>query len=239
MIIRFYRGRRGLLGAICDLEISIDEEMWHSITPEGVARQHSFIFDRQIGEGIVLDPFCGYGTDILYQKKGIFAIGCDLIHGRLLVARRIHENLGKSLVDFVLLDFVKGKSCFRNDTRLFDIVHLSPPWGHCGIRNRKYEPTAYGARRLNQLSVDGFDVFKRALKLARSDNIAYYLPRGIAESELIKLATLTQNCLAIAAQAHYSYDPNDETSSKEQQLRVRGVTVYFGDLSKQFLNKEL
>jgi tRNA G10 N-methylase Trm11 len=212
--------------------------MWHSITPEAIAVNHARICERQLGEGMILDPFCGYGTDILYQKRGIFAIGCDINRERLIVAREINKRIGKSEVDFILSDFVRGRSCFRTDSCLFDMVHLSPPWGHSGIRNRKHEPVAFGSRRLHQLSVDGFDVFKRALKLARSDNIAYYLPRGIAESDLIKLATLTKNCLAIAAQAHYSYDPNDETSPKEQQLRVRGVTVYFGDLSKQFLNEK-
>ena len=231
---RFYRGRRGLLGALSDLDITIDDEMWHSITPELIAKEHSRLFDSFIKTGLILDPFCGYGTDILYQGRGLIAIGCDIVLERLITARRIHESIGKGPADFVCADFIRGKSCFRKG-ELFDIVYLSPPWGHCGIRNRKHEPGAFGSRQLQQLTVDGLKVFEHALRMVRSDNIVYYLPRGMAESELIRLATLTNNSLNLSAQVHYSYDPNDETTPKDRQLRVRGVTVFFGNLSRHFI----
>lgn len=231
---RFYRGRRGLLGAISDLEITIEEEMWHSITPEEIAREHVRIFFSGSQSGLILDAFCGYGTDILYQEPKLVAIGCDIILERLVIARKIHSQISRAPVDFICADFLRGRSCFRAGD-VFDVVYLSPPWGHCGIRNRKHEPDAFGRRRLNQLTVDGNLVFKKALNMVRNDNIAYYLPRGMAESDLIRLATLTNNSRLIAAQAHYSYDPNDETTTKTDQLRIRGVTVYFGNLSRQFI----
>ena len=231
---RFHRGRHGLLGAISELEITIEDEMWHSITPERIAREHARAFNSVTDFGVILDPFCGYGTDTLYQGRGFVAIDCDILFGRLVNARRIHSIIGTGPVEFVCADFVRGKSCFRTG-ELFDIVYLSPPWGHRGIRNRKHEPDAFGTRRLNQLTVDGTQVFERALKMVRLDNIAYYLPRGMAEDELIRLAILTKESRMISAQVHYSFDPNDETKPKESQLRVRGVTVLFGNLSRYLL----
>lgn len=206
--------------------------MWHSITPELIAKEHARIFKEVVTDGILLDPFCGYGSDILYQGTRLFAIGCDINEERLLQAGRIRDRLSQNRVDYVVADFVRGKSCFR-ESHVFDIVHLSPPWGHVGIRNRKIEKGAFGSRRLHQLTVDGTRVFQNALKLVKRDNIAYYLPRGIYEPDLIRLATLTRNTLSIVAQVHYSYDPNDETVPKEKQLKMRGMTVYFGDLSNQ------
>ena len=209
--------------------------MWHSITPEQIAREHARVFGSLSNSRLILDPFCGYGSDSLYQGKGLVAIGCDINFERLMIARRIHSRIGTGAVEYICADFLATKSCFRTG-ELFDIVYLSPPWGHCGIRNRKIEPHAFGRRRMDQLTVDGTVVFENALKMVRSDNIAYYLPRGMAESELIKLATRTRNSRLLSAQVHYSFDPNDETKPKNVQLRIRGVTVYFGNLSRQFLD---
>jgi tRNA G10 N-methylase Trm11 len=224
----------GLIRNIDRLDLDIDEEMWYSITPEAVAKSHARTVSRVVSHGLFLDAFCGYGTDMIYHNKYITTIGCDVVIERLVSAKRLHASLGKSHSDYVLTDSVNGKSCFRQE-KIFDAVYLSPPWGHQGIRSRDKD-SFFGNRKLHQLIVDGTEVFKRAIPMARDDNIAFYLPRGIAESDIIRLSMMTRNCMNVFAHIHCSYDPDDETGSNEE-LKARAITVYFGRLAKKFLEK--
>jgi len=220
---------------IDELKIEIDEEMWYSMTPEGVGKSHARSVKRAFDCGLFLDAFCGYGTDMIYQSRTITTIGCDISEARLHAAKRLHARLGRSHSDYILADSVNGKSCFRR-APIFDVVYLSPPWGHRGIRNR-HQQTIFGTRRLNQLLVDGTIAFKRALSIVRNFNISYYLPRGISESDIVRLAMLTRSSQLVFAHAHAAFDPDDETvSSDEEKYKVRGLTIYFGNLAKQFIS---
>lgn len=223
---RFYRSRHGLLSEFDSLDIELDDEMWFSVTPEGVATQHAKSLSDALKTSIVLDLFCGIGGDIIKFPKSLFAIGCDILESRLGVAKKMHARLGKCPVDFVLSDSMSTKSCFRK--RTFDAVYLSPPWGHEGIRNRKIAPV-FGRRKLASLDVDGFKVFLKAIYLAKNDNIAFFLPRGMDINDLHRLARMTSDSTKAFIEIHESFDPDDETNDDEEyRFRVRAITVYFG-----------
>ena len=205
----------------------MDEEMWFSLTPKEVSKSHVEAFAPVTGNGIILDMFSGLGCDLLQLPNGWFGIGCDIMGDRLKTAQAIHKKKGQLRTDFVLTDSMTQRSCFRRSA--FDVVYLSPPWGHRNIVNRKQTPV-YGRRKLTTLEVDGFRVFIQAMKLAKDMNIAYYLPRGMDVSELRLLAETAGEKDNLFVDIHESFDPDDETVSEKHRYRVRAITVYFGNL---------
>ncbi len=214
---------------IDSLSLSIDKEMWYSVTPEMIAKRHARVCKGAVYQGLLLDAFCGLAGDLLYQANGLFCIGCDIVEERLHDAQCLLAQMEcKSRVDLVLTDSVRGRSCFR--AHAFDIVYLSPPWGHEGIINRKKSPV-FGSRRLNQLLVNGREAFMRALSLANSEcNIAFYLPRGMSESDIHFLASMTNQPALV--DVHEAFDPDDETVEDWNKYKVRAITVYFGKLAQ-------
>jgi trimethylguanosine synthase len=232
---RFRRGRLGLNRKIDSLDLALDDEMWYSLTPEAVSKRHARVF-RSVCKtaGLILDLFCGLGGDLLFQPKSLFCIGCDILEPRLLQARDLHSAAGSGArIEFVLCDSIKGRSCFREHA--FDIVYLSPPWGHEGIMNRNRSPV-FGSRRLEQLLVSGRVAFKRALALVGANtNIAFYLPRGMSRDDLLFLAALSNTPLTV--DVHEAYDPDDETVSEDhKKFRVRAITAYFGEMANTNIN---
>ena len=225
---RFYRSRLGLLRNIDSLELEIDEEMWFSVTPEGIAKSHARSFRAVIEAGILLDAFCGLGGDMIHLRPGIFSVGCDISEARLRTARSLHAQVGKNQTDYVLANSMSRRSCFRSHA--FHVVYLSPPWGHCGIRNRKQAPV-FGRRKLSSLDVNGFTVFERALALTNDSCIAYYLPRGMDLTEIQELAEIAGDSSRLFIDVHASYDPDDETCAGSEIHKVRAVTAYFGPLA--------
>lgn len=172
--------------------------------------------------------FCGIGGDLIRYPKSLFAVCCDLVESRLHVAAKMHERLGACRVDFVLTDSVAQKSCFRH--KCADAVYLSPPWGHFGIRNRHIAPV-YGYRKLSSLEIDGFKVFSKALDLAKMNNIAYFLPRGMDMEHLEQLAIMAQSLNRWIIEIHESFDPDDQTANEIDRYRVRAITLYFGRIA--------
>jgi hypothetical protein len=225
---RFYRGRYGLMDNFDDLNLPLDEELWFLITPKGIARSHAQTIAECPDAYLVLDAFCGIGGDTLYMPSRAFVVGCDIKHERVTMARSLNDKFGSTRVDFILADSVKAKSCFR--PKAFDVVYLSPPWGHDGIRNRRVWPV-FGARRMSSLAVDGTRVFQRALSLVKNFNIAYYLPRGMDEREIVILAELTGNGDRVHVDVHESYDPDDDVTNESEKYKVRAITAYFGHLA--------
>ena len=225
--IRFYRGRFGLLDDMDALGLTLDEEMWFSLTPKEVAISHAQKYPRISSNGILLDMFVGLGCDLLQVPAGWFSIGCDIVEDRLRTAHSIHARVGKCRTDYVLVDSMASRSCFRSSA--FDVVYLSPPWGHHKVVNRKQTPV-YGRRKLGSLSVDGFNAFVRAMKLAKDMNISFYLPRGMDVDELWLLADTAGDRDHFFVEIHESYDPDDETVSEKHKYKVRAITAYFGDL---------
>ena len=225
---RFYRSRYGLLSEFDSLGIELDEEMWFSLTPEGIAKQHSKRISDSLSCGIILDLFCGIGGDLIRFEKSFFAIGCDIQECRVRIASGLHAKLGQCKADFVVANSMGRKSCFRNNS--FDVVYLSPPWGHAGIRNRHVAPV-YGRRGLKSLEVNGFHVFKKALSLTKQANIAFFLPRGMDLNDLHQLSRMTGKEESSFIEIHESFDPDDETANEQDRFRVRAVTVYFGQLA--------
>ena len=183
-----------------------------------------------MNHGIILDAFCGLGGDIIHLSKRTFSIGCDIDRDRLLDGRIIHEAVGSNRVEYILCDSMRGISCFRSNA--FDLVYLSPPWGHQAIRNRRKAPV-FGLRSLRSLAVDGFEAFTRALRLCRNRNICYYLPRGMDVEELKTLAALTGDPDRMVVDIHASFDPDDETVPDASRYKVRAITIYFGELADQ------
>jgi hypothetical protein len=207
----------------------LDDETWFSITPSEIAKSHASNMCRSPDVLLVLDSFCGIGGDILHFPKSTFVVGCDINKQRLEIACELNQKYSNAPSDFVLTDSVKGiRSCFR--PACFDAVYLSPPWGHSGIRNRQVQPI-FGTRSLSSLSVDGYSIFLRALRLTKNCNIAYYLPRGMKESELLLLAETAGDENMYFIQVHESYDPDDETVSKKSKYKVRAITAYFGHIA--------
>jgi hypothetical protein len=226
-VVRFYRGRYGLSEFIHEIKDELDDEMWFSLTPHEVAKAHSRAFQRCPDVLLVLDSFCGIGGDCGYMPPDIFTIGCDIVQTRLALAREFTSRHGKGRCDFVMSDSMKGRSCFRPAS--FDAVYLSPPWGHDGVRNRNRAPI-FGERSLTSMSVDGWEAFKRAWRLTKRDNIAYFLPRGMREDELISLAESYTARGKLHVEVHESFDPDDETATPNQKYKVRAITAYYGEI---------
>lgn len=227
---RFYRGRHGLFDFIDDIIDKLDDETWFSITPSEIAKMHAKTICENPDILLILDSFCGVGGDILHFPKSTFLVGCDINRQRLETAIQLNKQHGNTRCDFVLTDSVRGvRSCFRPQS--FDAVYLSPPWGHTGIRCRQVQPI-FGSRKLSSLSVDGFSAFLRALRLTKNANVAYFLPRGMKESELTLLAEVSGDSRNFWVQVHESFDPDDETVSKKSKYKVRALTAYFGNLAQ-------
>lgn len=210
---RFYRSRLGLHEMIDSVNIDIDEEMWYSVTPSGISKDHA----RRFGDKrnvLLLDMFTGLGGDLLHVAPNVFSIGCEIDTNRILLAKSLYSQLGKSQADFVCCDSINGKSCFRKNS--FDIVYLSPPWGYEGVRPRRRAPV-FGHRRLSSLTIDGRLVFEKAQELVRND-IVFYLPRGMDAEEIRSLSASPPH-----VDIHVSYDPDDP----EDSCKVRAITAYF------------
>ena len=226
---RFYRGRHGLLDFIDEIRDKLDDEMWFSITPQEVAKAHAAAFGRTPGLHLILDAFCGIGGDSLAMPESVFTVGTDIVQSsRLQLAQELTGRYAQGRCDFVRADFVRGRSCFRPSA--FDAVYLSPPWGHDGVRKRTKAPV-FGSRNLRSMTVDGETAFRRGLSLTKRDNIAFFLPRGMQEEELIRIADELTSAGKILFQVHESYDPDDETVPDKDKFKVRAITVYFGDLA--------
>ena len=84
---------------------------------------------------------------------------------------------------------------------------------------------------MSSLAVDGTRVFQQALRLVKNYNIAYYLPRGMDERELVTLAKLTGHEDRVRVDVHESYDPDDEVTDGSEKFKVRAITAYFGQLA--------
>jgi tRNA G10 N-methylase Trm11 len=212
----------------------MDDEMWYSMTPEEIAKDHAKSLNR-LKFPILLDPFCGFGGDLLYLSENSTSIACDISLERLKQARVLQTQLGSKSSDFVVSNFMSPRCCFRENA--FDAVYLSPPWGHRGVRNRK-KSRIFGERSLRTLEIDGFQVFMKALKLCK-DNIMFYLPRGMKMTELKQLAEMTCNEEYVFVKIHVSHDPDDDTVEQDHKYKVRSITVYFGDLARQCMKHEI
>ena len=167
-----YWSQRYRLFSLFDEGIKLDQESWHSVTPERIAQHIAY----RMTCDVVIDGFCGAGGNTIQLAltcNHVIAIDIDPV--KIELAKHNAAVYGvENRIEFIVGDFMELAPTLKADC-----VFLSPPWGGPEyLRQDVYT--------LSHMTPHGKDIFDVACKI--TDNIAFFLPRNVDADEVISLA---------------------------------------------------
>jgi len=216
--LRRHFSERYTLFSRFDMGITLDDEMWYSVTPEPIAYAQAVRVAARSEKrgGVLVDGFCGAGGNSIQFPRAAqnhFVVGLDIHAERLQAVRRHADIYGTSLgVDVVKANFLSASRLFR--TGVVDGVFLSPPWADKGIVPK------HGSFSVRQLAhgLNGAVVLQVALAIA--PDVAFFLPRSTRWREIRAMAV--QAGSDVKVQNHIRWVNGREAS------HPTALTCYFG-----------
>lgn len=166
-----YWSQRYRLFSLFDEGIKLDQESWHSVTPERIAEHISY----RLACDVAVDGFCGAGGNAIQLAMTCHrVIAVDIDPVKIELARNNAKVYGvEERIEFIVGDFLKIAPSLRAD-----VVFLAPPWGGPEyLREDVYS--------LTNITPD-CDKMMTAARLI-SENIALFLPRNVNVDEVIEL----------------------------------------------------
>ena len=166
-----YWSQRYRLFSLFDEGIKLDQESWHSVTPERIAEHISY----RLGCDVAVDGFCGAGGNAIQLAMTCHrVIAVDIDPVKIELARNNAMVYGvEDRIEFIVGDFLKIAPSLRAD-----VVFLSPPWGGPEyLREEVYS--------LSNLTPDCDKMMAAARQI--SNDIALFLPRNVSVDEVIEL----------------------------------------------------
>lgn len=199
--LKKYWVKRYRLFSKFDEGIKLDYESWFSVTPEKIAIHIA----KKCKSDIIIDAFCGAGgNSIQFANSCQQVLSIDIDLQKLLMARHNAKIYGvDNKIDFILGNFF----CLAGDL-VGDVVFLSPPWG-----GPKYvKKNVFDLKNIME-PYGGEKLLRTAQKISR--NIAYYLPKNIDTSQLLRAA---------------GTETRVEVEKNFLNDQVVALTAYYGDL---------
>ena len=178
-----------------DLGIELDKESWYSVTPEAIANHHAAKLVSGKERGIVLDPFCGCGGNVIAfaAREEVEQVICVDVDEEKL--RNAYHNATIYGVEQKLL-LIHGNACdvlsrYKNGRLVgdatpnsqlpssIDVIFLSPPWGGPDYgRVDKITLQHFRMKAENGQKINGADLLQyAATALGHDKPIAYFLPK--------------------------------------------------------------
>ncbi|CBQ70328.1 conserved hypothetical protein [Sporisorium reilianum SRZ2] len=232
-LLKYWRHRHSLF-SLYSAGCLLDEQSWYSVTPESVAFRTA---RRCASDGVVVDLFAGAGGNAIQFAMTcarVIAVEVDEVKVRLAkwnarvygVEDRITFVHGDSIELLKRLNEWRAgeqkdgevwKGITASDMAAVQAVFLSPPWG--GVDYAQPAPT-YSLASI--LPLDGSSLFTHVHTAFATTNIAYYLPRNTALSELSRLAaSLTPPQSAVKVEYNYV----------NYGSKLSSLTAYYGALA--------
>lgn len=198
--LRKYWFQRYRLFSKFDSGIWMDRESWFSVTPEKIAKH---LAERCRCE-LLVDGFCGVGGNAIqfaFTCERVIAIDIDPV--KITMARHNAAIYGVAdRIEFIVGDYFDIIKGLRPD-----VIFLSPPWGGPEYLN---SPVFH----LSDMGgMDGVEIYRVAQ--ARTDNIAYFVPRNTDTAELAQLA---------------GEDGRVEVEQNLLNWKTKTITAYYGNL---------
>lgn len=211
-ILKKYWANRYRLFSRFDDGVKLDYESWFSVTPEKIARHTA----KRCKCNVIVDAFCGAGgNSIAFAKTCEKVIAIDIDPQKIELAKHNAQIYGvEDKIDFIVGDFFN-----LSEKLVADVVFLSPPWGGPDyIVDNVFDIKNILAPR------GGIELFKVSQKI--SNNIAYFLPKNIDSSQLVKMS-----------------GPGSKIEVEQNFIgnKLVAITAYFGNLLNitEFVNTKL